>query len=169
MQHIYTYISIILLLAVNSPSLSAQDIPPTAPTEATPPPPPPSLLIEGREVFKVVDVMPRFPGCEYKDFRDQAKKKCADGKLLKYVYKNLKYPKSAKKEGIEGIVVISFIVTRDGHISNADVKRAIGGGLDSLALEMVNNMNNLKEKWTPGTINGEAVDAYYILPIKFKL
>lgn len=79
--------------------------------------------------------------------------------------KNLKYPELAKEKGIEGRVFVSFIIEKDGSISNILVKRAIGGGCEEAAVEMIKNM----PKWKPGKQRGKPVRFQFILPIKFEL
>jgi protein TonB len=97
------------------------------------------------------DVMPEFPG--------------GMAALLAYIQKNLHYPAIAREEGIEGKVVIRFIVNALGEIEGAKVMKNIGGGCDKEALRVVNAM----PKWKPGKQNGHNVKVYYTLPITFKL
>jgi TonB family protein len=121
------------------------------------------------EIFKVVQVMPRFPGCENEAMSDVDKKACADQKLLEYLYSNLKYPDLARKNGIEGRVYIQFVIEKDGSISESRIVRDIGSGAGQSALDVVNEMNQLPQKWTPGKQRGEAVRVLYTLPVTFKL
>lgn len=102
-------------------------------------------------VFVLVETMPEFPGGE--------------NAMYKYLVDNLKYPEQAKKEKITGKVYISFVVERDGSISNAEVLRGIGGGCDEEALRVVRNM----PKWKPGTQRNKPVRVQYTLPLNFKL
>ncbi len=115
------------------------------------------------EIFKVVEEMPHFPGCD--DVSPDEKKKCADQKMLDFIYQNIKYPKEAKENGIEGMVVIKFIIEKDGSITNADIIRGIGGGCDQEALRVVESMPN----WAPGKQRGRLVRVQFNLPIRFKL
>ena len=87
------------------------------------------------------------------------------GDIYVYLAKSVRYPRSAIENGVEGRVIISFVVNEDGHISNAVVKRGIGAGCDEEGLRVVNNM----PAWKPGRQNGRAVKVYYTLPINFKL
>ncbi|HMT54143.1 MAG TPA: energy transducer TonB [Saprospiraceae bacterium] len=125
------------------------------------------------ETFKVVEEIPRFPGCE--DIEDlETKNKCAQKKMLTYIYKNLKYPKEARKYGIEGVVVVQFVLDIDGSILDVrpipdQSSRDLGSGLTEAAIEAVQSMNNMKKKWIPGKQNGRPVRVLYTLPIKFKL
>jgi protein TonB len=97
------------------------------------------------------EVMPEFPG--------------GMAALLAYIQKNLHYPAMAREEGIEGKVVIRFIVNTLGEIEGAKVEKAIGGCCDKEALRVVNAM----PKWKPGKQNGHNVKVYYTLPVTFKL
>jgi protein TonB len=107
--------------------------------EAAPPPP---------EIYTVVDQQPVFPG----DVRA-------------YLADKLNYPDQAREAGIEGRVVVRFVVDEEGRISQASVQRGIGGGCDEEALRVVRGM----PKWTPAKVNGKPVKSYFSLPIKFTL
>lgn len=85
--------------------------------------------------------------------------------LTDYMIKNLKYPKQARKAGIEGRVLVSFVVKSDGSVSAIEVTEGIGGGCDAEAVRMVENSG----VWTPGKQGGEAVATRMVLPIQFKL
>ena len=116
------------------------------------------------DVFKVVEQMPRFPGCE--ELTDESSRKnCAKKRMLEFIYKNIRYPESARKTGIEGTVVIRFIIDKEGAIRNATIIREIGGGCGEAALKTVEMMPN----WIPGKQRGKAVNVYFNLPVKFKL
>ncbi len=128
--------------------------------DAIPPPPP----AEG-ELFKVVEEMPRFPGCEDLDGSAKEKEKCAKQKMLEFIYKNLKYPKEARNADIEGMTVIQFIIEKDGRISSGKIARDIGAGCGTESLRIVNSMPT----WIPGKQKGKAVRVQYTLPVKFKI
>ena len=113
--------------------------------------------------------MPRFPGCEGMSGSDKEKEECAKEKMLQYIYKNLKYPAIARENGVEGMCVIQFVVGKDGSVQEANIVRDIGAGCGESALKVVNNMNNLPEKWTPGKQRGRSVKVFYTLPVRFKL
>lgn len=104
-----------------------------------------------REVFRVVEQMPAFPG--------------GQGDLLEFLAENIKYPKVAKDNGVEGMVVVEYIIEKDGSISNAQVVKGIGAGCDEEALRVVNAMPN----WLPGKQRGQVVPVKFNLPIRFKL
>ena len=87
------------------------------------------------------------------------------GSMSDYINSHLHYPDAARTAGIEGQVLIRFVVNEDGSISETTVARGIGGGCDEEALRMVRSM----PKWKPGRQNGLAVKVYFTLPIKFVL
>jgi protein TonB len=134
-----------------------------------PPPPPPPPRVEEREIFKIVEQMPRFPGCEHLQVSEQEKKACADQKLLEFVYQNVRYPQIAKENGIEGTVVVQFVVNPDGTVSDITLVRDIGAKCGDEAVRLVKLMNALPEKWTPGKQRGRPVPVMFTMPIRFKL
>ncbi len=119
-------------------------------------------------IFKVVEEMPRFPGCEGIETIKE-KRKCSEKKMLTYIYSNLVYPKNARLNKIEGMVIIKFIVDKQGHITNSEIAMDIGEGCGEAALNVVNSMNEMNEKWIPGKMRGEPVAVQYSLPVRFKL
>jgi protein TonB len=152
--------------SIETPEITADtksDVPPPPP----PPPPPPEPKI--KEIFRVVEQMPRFPGCENIQGDDKAKKACADQKLLEFIYQNIKFPAVARENGIQGTVVVNFVVNDDGSVTEVQVLRDIGGGCGDEAKRVVELMNNLPDKWTPGRQRGKAVRVSYTLPVKFRL
>ena len=85
--------------------------------------------------------------------------------LYQYLAENIQYPEQAKTDGVQGRVMVRFVVEKDGSITDAEVMRGIGGGCDEEALRVVNAM----PYWTPGKQNGEAVRTQFTLPVVFKL
>lgn len=138
----------------------ASDEPKVAPPPP-PPPPPPAV----KEIFKVVEEMPRFKGCEDLEGDVKAKKACSDRKMLEFIYENIKYPKIARENGVEGMVVVRFVVEPDGSISNPEIVRDIGAGCGEEALRIVNMM----PEWIPGRQRGKAVRVQFNLPVRFDL
>lgn len=134
-----------------------------------PPPPPPPPEPEAEEIFKVVEDMPRFPGCEDITASKEERRACSNRKMLEYIYENINYPGLARDNNIEGTVVISFIVDKQGRINDAEVVRDIGGGCGAEALRVVKMMNEMPERWTPGMQRGRPVKVLFNLPVKFKL
>lgn len=152
-------------------STSITYTPVAAPKEkahAAPPPPPPPPPPAADEIFKVVEEMPRFPGCESLSTVAE-KKACADKKMLEYIYANIKYPSIARENNIEGTVVIRFVINHKGEVGNAEIIREIGGGCGDEALRVVEMMRELPEKWSPGKQRGRAVNVYFTLPVRFML
>lgn len=113
--------------------------------------------------------MPRFPGCENEAGDNNAKKACADKKMLEFIYKNIKYPAIARENGVEGTCVIRFVVEKDGSIKDPQIVRDIGAGCGDESLRVVQLMNTMGEKWTPGKQRGRSVRVQFNLPVKFKL
>ena len=103
------------------------------------------------EIFTVVEDMPQFPG--------------GDAALLSYIGKSVKYPVIAQENGIQGRVIVSFVVERDGSVADAVVVRGVDPSLDKEALRVVNSM----PKWTPGKQRGKPVRVKYTLPVTFRL
>jgi protein TonB len=119
------------------------------------------------DVFNVVEVMPRFPGCE--DLAEEGRSQCAQGKLLQYVYDNIQYPEAAKKLNVEGMVVVSFIVDESGRINDPTIVRNIGAGTGEEVIRVVNKMNEDNIRWIPGEQRGRKVKVKFHLPVKFAL
>jgi protein TonB len=88
---------------------------------------------------------------------------------LEYIYKNVKYPAIARENGIQGRVVVQFVVEKDGKITDATVVRDIGAGCGEEALRVVNSMNGMNTRWTPGQQRGQPVRVQFTLPVSFKL
>jgi len=149
--------------------------PEPSPVKPVPPPPlpaPPPIIIEEEEkpednieIFDFVQQMPRFAGCEELDGTNSDKKLCAERKMLKFIYSKINYPTIARENGIEGIVMISFIVEKDGTITSPEILRDIGGGCGKDALRVISQMPN----WTPGYQRTQAVRVQFRIPIKFEL
>ncbi|MGD8427990.1 MAG: energy transducer TonB [Balneolaceae bacterium] len=111
-----------------------------------PPPPPESKKEEEEDFFVAVEQMPELIGG------------------LASLQSTIRYPEMARKAGIEGRVIVQFIVTEDGSVENPRVIRGIGGGCDEEALRAVK-----KAKFKPGRQRGEAVRVQYSLPVVFRL
>lgn len=131
---------------------------------STPPPPPPPPPAE-EQIFKVVEKMPRFPGCEDKGLSTAEATKCGEDLMLQYIYNNLKYPRAARANKTEGMVVMQFTVDEKGAVRNSKIVRDIGDGCGEAAQNLVNSMPN----WIPGMQRGKPVKVLYTLPIRFKL
>jgi len=130
---------------------------------------PGSKTIDKSEIFKVVQQMPRFPGCEDSDDSSDEKEDCAKHKMLEYIYSNLRYPKVDREKGIEGMSVVQFVINQEGDIKDVNVVRSISKTIDLEVARIVEGMNNLSQNWTPGMQRGKAVNVLYTLPVRFKL
>lgn len=111
-----------------------------------------------------VDEMPRYPGCEEISLKEK-RNKCAQTKLLTFIYSNIKYPAEARKAGIEGRVIVKYTVLKDGSIGNTKILRDIGGGCGEAALKVIQTL----PKMIPGQKDGKAVAVEMTLPVSFKL
>ncbi len=135
----------------------------------SPPPPPPPLLRDTtpEEPLRVVEEMPRFPGCENMATKEEIKA-CSDKKLMEFIYKNLKYPEVVKDLCIEGIVVVNFVVEKDGSVSSPQIVRSVHPALDEEALRLIMLMQELNIKWTTRS-RGRPQRVLFNLPVRFKL
>jgi len=133
------------------------------------PTPPVPLPPAEEEIFKVVEEMPRFPGCENSNKSNKTKENCAKGAMLAYIYETLEYPKEAKEKMVEGMAVVQFTIWKDSTIRNIKVVRDPGEGTGNAAARVVESMKNMPQKWRPGHQRGRPVCVQYTLPVKFKL
>ncbi len=106
---------------------------------------------EETKVFDVVEQMPEFPG--------------GQAALLKWISDNIKYPAIAEENGIQGRVVCTFVLERDGSVTDVQVARSIDPSLDKEAVRVLKKM----PKWIPGKQNGSAVRVKYTVPVTFRL
>lgn len=119
---------------------------------------------DGRtDIYSVVDQMPLFPGCDAAEY--EARRKCAEKEMLQHIYTNIVYPAEARDAGIEGMAVVSFIVEKDGSITNTTILRSLSAELDEEVLRVV----GLMPHWMPGKQAGETVAVKFHLPVRFKL
>lgn len=167
------------------------DIPHVPITIQTPPPPPiiPIELIikpDNEEIDKktemiinidfeeekpIIDVLLESPPTievpdEINDFVDfQASFKGGMEAWYIYLKKNLTYPSQARRMGIEGSVIVRFVVNTDGTIQDVEVLRSIGGGCDEIAKKVITN----SPSWNPGIIRNRPVRSRMTMPIRFRL
>ena len=106
---------------------------------------------EENKVFDVVEQMPSFPG--------------GMAALMAYLQKSIKYPPVAEENGIQGRVVCTFVVERDGSVTDVRVAKSVDPSLDKQAVRVVSAM----PKWIPGKQNGQSVRVKYTLPVTFRL
>ena len=107
--------------------------------------------IEEDVIFTVVEDQPGFPGGE------EAR--------IRFLQENLRYPQMAREAGIQGTVFVTFVVERDGSVTDVRVLRGIGGGCDEEAVRVVRNM----PRWQPGRQRGQPVRVQFNMPIRFVL
>ena len=118
---------------------------------AAPPPPPAPKPEVSNKVFDVVEEMPHFPGGE--------------AALQAFLSSNTKYPVVAQENGVQGRVTVSFVVERDGSITDVRVVRSVDPSLDREASRVVRSM----PRWSPGKQNGSTVRVKYTVPVVFRL
>ena len=118
---------------------------------AAPPPPPAPKPEVSNKVFDVVEEMPSFPG--------------GQGALMAFLNSNIKYPVVAQENGVQGRVIVGFVVERDGSITDVKVMRSVDPSLDREAQRVIKAM----PKWKPGKQNGSAVRVKYTVPVVFRL
>ena len=107
--------------------------------------------VEEEQIFQIVEEPASFPG--------------GMGECMKWLGKNIKYPTISQENGVQGRVIVQFVVNRDGTIVDAKVVRGVDPYLDKEALRVV----NLMPKWTPGKQRGKAVRCQFTLPVQFRL
>ncbi|MCD4665966.1 MAG: energy transducer TonB [Bacteroidales bacterium] len=108
-------------------------------------------VAEEELIFMVVESMPCFPG--------------GDVARIKYLNESIKYPEMARESGIQGLVFVTFVVEKDGSVSNVKILRGIGGGCDEEAIRVIKNM----PKWIPGKQRNVPVRVQFNMPIRFVL
>ena len=107
--------------------------------------------VEEQQIFQVVEEMPEFPG--------------GMAECMKWLSKNMKYPTISQENGVQGRVIVQFVVNRDGSIVDAVLARGVDPYLDKEALRVV----GLMPKWKPGKQRGKEVRVKYTLPVMFRL
>lgn len=114
-------------------------------------PEPPKHVVEETKIFTVVEQKPMYPG--------------GDAALMGYLRDNIKYPTVAAENGVQGRVVVGFVVERDGSITDVNILRGVDPSLDREAMRVVKSM----PRWNPGKQNGSAVRVKYQVPVSFRL
>lgn len=121
------------------------------PTNSSPAISSPRKEPEPDHIYEYTDEMPEFPGGE--------------AALHKFLLENIKYPPNARESCIQGRVMVSFVVEKDGSVSNVRVVRSVDPYLDGEAARVVSIM----PKWKPGKVSGQPVRTRYTLPVQFSL
>lgn len=114
-------------------------------------PEPPKHVVEETKIFTVVEQMPMYPG--------------GYAALMGYLRDNIHYPTIAAENGVQGRVVVGFVVERDGSITDVKILRGVDPSLDREAMRVVESM----PRWNPGKQNGSAVRVKYQVPVSFRL
>ncbi len=139
-------LSVIAILTINIAGLFAQEKADSTNIAVE------KISVSNEEVIsKTVDQQPSFPG--------------GQEKLMKFLNNNLKYPVDAAKQGIQGRCIVQFVVRKDGTISNAKILQSLNPSCDKECIRLITSM----PKWIPGIKNGENVNVYYTIPIRFKM
>ena len=128
--------------AIEPPAVEIQYLPPTVEGKET---------VDDNRVYDVVEEMPEFPG--------------GWSALLNFLATNMKYPKDCQEAGIQGRVVVKFVVDKDGRVTNARVAQPVNPSLDKEALRVINSM----PRWAPGKQKGKPVRVTYTVPLMFRL
>jgi protein TonB len=141
--------SIIGIVAVLAALSSCSEV--TECAMETKPAPPAVTKVKEKIWICGIEQMPSFPG--------------GQKALLEYLAANVRYPDDCEEACVQGRVVVSFVVERDGSITEPKVVKSVYPSLDEEALRVVNGM----PKWSPGKLNGEAVRIKYVIPVTFKV
>jgi len=110
------------------------------------------------------EFMPMFGDCD-ESLSSAERKTCSDKALLKYFAENIRYPTVARENGIEGKVVIRFVVDKDGTITMPEALRKVGGGCTEEALRVLKSM----PEWKAGRQGGRFVKVLFTVPVSFQL
>ncbi|MBQ8714634.1 MAG: TonB family protein [Prevotella sp.] len=103
------------------------------------------------KVYDVVEQMPEYPG--------------GMSELMKFIGDTMKYPEDAEKQQKEGLVIVRFVVEKDGSVNDVEVVKDAWPSLDAEAIRVV----KLLPKWTPGKQNGKVVRVKYTIPLRFAI
>lgn len=115
-------------------------------------------------IFSEVETTPRFSGCEALA-KVEDKDTCASRKMYQFIYSRWRYPALARENDIQGDVTISFVVEKNGSLTNFQIVKDIGGDCGKESIRVAKLMPN----WIPGRQNGQIVRTKFTMPLKFKL
>lgn len=130
---------------ISDPNDNRTPTPPPAPVAPEP------TQEETEEIFTVVEQAPEFPG--------------GQSELMKYLSSSIRYPEIAVENGIQGRVIVQFVVERDGSATQVEIARGVDPSLDKEAIRVVKEM----PKWKPGQQRGKPVRTKFTLPVQFRL
>ncbi len=114
-------------------------------------PPEPPKHVEDNKIFELVEQNPMFPG--------------GTGALMSWLSQNIKYPVIAAETGVQGRVIVQFVVEKDGSITDVKVAKSVDPSLDKEAARVIKSMPH----WIPGRQNGSPVRVRFTVPVSFKL
>ena len=103
------------------------------------------------KVYEVVEEMPSFPG--------------GQGAMFEFIANNIQYPIVAEENGVQGRVLVSFVIKKDGSLSNVRVVKSVDPALDKEAVRLIKSM----PKWSPGIEKGQFVNVKFTVPVTFRL
>ena len=103
------------------------------------------------KVYEVVEEMPSFPG--------------GQGAMFEFIANNIQYPIVAEENGVQGRVLVSFVIKKDGSLSNVRVVKSVDPALDKEAVRLIKSM----PKWSPGKEKGQFVNVKFTVPVTFRL
>ena len=161
-QNLILMAAICLITACqNKPESTTVEMqPPPPPVEAstnsdtiTPPPAPVNVDNSDEKLYNFVSMEnpPTYPG--------------GMAAFYKFLGQNIKYPADAVEKNVQGNVVLSFMVAKDGSINDVKVDQKLGSGTDEEAVRVL----KMSKKWNPGTQEGKPVNVKYSIPVKFSL
>ena len=113
--------------------------------------PEPPKAVEDNKIFEVVEQKPSFPG--------------GDGALMSWLSQNIKYPSIAAEVGVQGRVIVQFVVEKDGSITDVKIAKSVDPSLDKEAARVIKSMPH----WIAGRQNGSPVRVRFTVPVTFKL
>ena len=117
---------------------------------------------EFEEAFISVEKMPMLGDCKNED--------CTQSEIMRFIARNFKYPEIAKANGVEGRVILEFVVEKNGKIGRIKILKGLDKHVDKAAIEVVEKLNDKKSpKFSPGRQIGKAVPVKYTVPIKCTL
>ena len=109
------------------------------------------LSLSSEKIYTFVELPAKFPG--------------GDGAMIGFVRKNIQYPQDEKKNGIQGMVLIEFVIDTDGSITNPRITRSVNPAIDKEAIRVV----SILPKFIPAHQQGKVVKQYFNIPVQFKL
>lgn len=118
---------------------------------------------EEDEIFVIAQKMPLFGDCDSSNRTER--KACSDKAILEYIYDHINYPTLARENAIEGFVVATLVITKEGKVEQVKIVRELGGGCSQEVLRVLENMPD----WIPGMNNFKAVRVKMTVPVKFVL